>query len=68
MHEQITLKSHYISSVEMKALDEYAIREKGVPSMVLMERAALAVFRAGMRALNVIGLPWARVEKALRTF
>jgi hydroxyethylthiazole kinase-like uncharacterized protein yjeF len=51
MNEILLLKSHFISSAEMKALDEYTIREKGVPSLVLMERAALAVFRASMRLL-----------------
>ena len=32
-----------LTAAEMKALDEYTIHEIGVPSMVLMERAALAV-------------------------
>lgn len=34
---------HILTAAQMKARDEYTIREIGVPSAVLMERAALAI-------------------------
>ena len=40
------LRGELVSSAGMKELDRRAIKEKGVPSMVLMERAALAVSTA----------------------
>ena len=47
------LRGELVSSADMKELDRKTIEEKGVPSMVLMERAALAVvdrLRAGALA------------------
>ena len=32
-----------LDNAQMKALDQMTIQEKGIPSLVLMERAALAV-------------------------
>ena len=34
---------YIVSGSEMKKVDEYAIKRLGIPSMVLMERAALSV-------------------------
>lgn len=34
---------YYVNHVQMKAADTYSIRETGIPSLVLMERAALSV-------------------------
>lgn len=35
-----------VTGEQMKALDHFTIQEMGVPSLVLMERAGLAVFEA----------------------
>ena len=35
-----------VTGGQMKLLDEYTIHEIGIPSLVLMERAALSVFQA----------------------
>ena len=32
-----------VTGEQMKAVDQYAIQEVGIPSLVLMERAALSV-------------------------
>lgn len=34
---------YYVNHVQMKAVDTYSIRNTGIPSLVLMERAALSV-------------------------
>lgn len=34
---------YYVNHVQMKAVDTYSIRDTGIPSLVLMERAALSV-------------------------
>ena len=35
-----------VTGEQMKALDHFTIQEMGIPSLVLMERAGLAVFEA----------------------
>ena len=35
-----------VTGGQMKLLDDYTIRKIGIPSLVLMERAALSVYRA----------------------
>ena len=51
-----------VTGMEMKNLDQHTIREHGIPSLVLMERASLAVakeiqrrFPSGSRVLSVCG-------------
>ncbi|MDR2716376.1 MAG: NAD(P)H-hydrate epimerase, partial [Coriobacteriaceae bacterium] len=54
------LKGELVSGTTMKELDRRAIEEKGVPSLVLMERAAQAVveaLRAGVPALSAGNTP-----------
>ncbi len=46
-----------VNSREMKAIDERSINEYGIPSIVLMERAALAVAE---ECINLIGEPAGR--------
>lgn len=51
-----------VTAAEMKALDEYTIKNMGVPSMVLMERAALASVEEFLRGGSEPG-PWFFDEK-----
>jgi NAD(P)H-hydrate epimerase len=46
---------YLVSGKEMKAIDKRTIEEFGIPSMVLMERAALAVFEEAERLLRESG-------------
>ena len=43
---------YVVDSQEMKAIDNYTIQEIGIPSLVLMERAALAVVEQIEKRVN----------------
>ena len=45
-------KEYLVSALEMKQLDHNTITKTGLPSLVLMERAALAVAQSVMDYLN----------------
>jgi NAD(P)H-hydrate epimerase len=45
-----------VSAAEMKAMDEHTIRTMGIPSLVLMERAALGVVEALNSSANAFDL------------
>ena len=36
---------HIVTGIDMKKIDDYTIQHVGIPSLVLMERAALSVAR-----------------------
>lgn len=48
-----------VTAKQMKAIDAHTIHTIGVPSMVLMERAALGVARAAMDAVDQKDVVWA---------
>lgn len=41
--ERVVMKKYVLDGAQMKEVDRYSIEEKGIPSLVLMERAALSV-------------------------
>lgn len=43
---------YFVNHKQMKAVDEYSIQEVGIPSLVLMERAALSVAEMVMEAFS----------------
>ena len=47
----MTLMTKVVTAKEMKALDRHTIEEVGIPALVLMERAALAI------ADHILALP-----------
>lgn len=52
------MKKYVLDGEQMKAVDRYSIEDKGIPSLILMERAALSVCR-------VISGEYSRVQKVL---
>lgn len=48
-----------VTAKQMKAVDAHTIRRVGIPSMVLMERAALCVAEAAMSAAKETDVVWA---------
>ncbi len=57
MYEEGNVMKQIVSSEQMKQLDQYTIEQMGVPSLVLMERAALSVvdeLRAKHNLSNVL--------------
>lgn len=43
---------YYVDHIQMKQIDQYSIQEVGIPSLVLMERAALAVAETVMETFS----------------
>jgi len=58
------IRGELVSGAGMKELDRKTIEEKGVPSLVLMERAALACVEALTRADALMGIDALRTSKA----
>lgn len=53
---------YIMDSAQMKKIDEFSIKEAGIPSMVLMERAALTVTEAVMDELKGRGISFSEAK------